>query len=71
MRENQWVYRVRCLSCHHDCGQIVGGVRQPSRTCRSQVSIPGRLRCCRCGGLVYLDHPAIVGAKAELVEARN
>jgi hypothetical protein len=49
-------YDVICLLCGFQTGQLAGSVFTPSKGCLPSDGTPSRrLRCCRCGGSVYLE----------------
>lgn len=51
------VFDAICLLCGFQTGRVVGNRYQASRECApiSGPIDPRRLRCCRCGGSVYLE----------------
>jgi hypothetical protein len=51
------VFDVICLLCGYQTGRVVENRYQPSGECTSGVSVSDmrKLRCCRCGGSVYLE----------------
>ena len=61
---------VKCYHCGHVSGEatlaqgsrtVVTAFRPTSGSCaRSAATSSGHLRCCRCGGPVYLDEARVV-----------
>jgi hypothetical protein len=51
------VLDVICLLCGSTAGQVVGGRFAVGAGCGEGTAVadPRRLRCCRCGGSVYLE----------------
>jgi hypothetical protein len=50
-------YDAICLLCGFQTGHLVGAQYQPSNECAPATVVADvrRLRCCRCGGSVYLE----------------
>ena len=49
-------YEVKCLSCSAEIGLIVGTRFLHDPRCRmTPPRQGGRLRCCRCGGRLFLE----------------
>jgi hypothetical protein len=50
-------YDAICLLCGFQTGHLVGAQYQPSKECAPGAAVIDvrRLRCCRCGGSVYLE----------------
>ena len=50
-------FDVICLLCGFQSGRILNNRYQPSRECAPAPAVVEvrRLRCCRCGGSVYLE----------------
>jgi hypothetical protein len=51
------VFDVICLLCGYQTGRIAENRYQPSRDCGGVPTVRDlrKLRCCRCGGSVYLE----------------
>jgi len=60
---NQVVYEVHCMLCGTEVGEVREGrfVHQPGCELRMQAS-SGKLRCCRCGGSLYLERADTLSA---------
>jgi hypothetical protein len=49
-------YEVKCMLCGTEVGQILSGKLKKHAGCTATMPrVGGLLRCCHCGGSLYLD----------------
>jgi hypothetical protein len=67
-------YDVRCMLCGAEVGQILSGKFRKHANCAAPMPRKaGMVRCCHCGGSLYLDpidvYPALID-RAQVARAR-
>jgi hypothetical protein len=58
-----WVYEITCLLCGTEVGELRSGrFRHHAGCSRIPAVRAGSLRCCRCGGSLYMERADALSA---------
>jgi hypothetical protein len=73
MPANDSIYDVICLLCGFQTGRLAANRYRPNGDCAPAVGVTDvrKLRCCRCGGSVYLEAGEAQSPYAALLEAQR